>query len=137
MTHISQLALDGGAPVLAPGYNSASWPPTGRTEVELLREVQSSASGDRPQRFVGKLERRWQDATGRSHTIACRSGSVALRIALATLEVEAGEQVIIPADSVHLARSLTDSDVVALPVDLDPQTLHIDPIAVEAAISDP
>ena len=86
--------------------------------------------------MVARLERRWQDATGRAHVVACRSGRVALRLAVASLDLSPGDEVVFPADAVELAHAINRNDLVAVPADLDPRTIHIDPEAVEAAITE-
>ncbi|MCP4227204.1 MAG: DegT/DnrJ/EryC1/StrS family aminotransferase [Actinomycetia bacterium] len=107
-----------------------------RAHIEVFNDIRPAVSRDCRTRYVSKLERRWRDATGRANAMACRSGTVALRLAIASLELEAGDEVICPADAGHLVRALSHDDIVAVPVDLDPKTHHIDPAAVDAAIGD-
>ncbi|MEM8925762.1 MAG: DegT/DnrJ/EryC1/StrS family aminotransferase [Actinomycetota bacterium] len=94
------------------------------------------APGTEPfgQPMLRKLERRWADAVGRRHAIACRSGRVALVLALAGLEMEPGDEVIIPGDAVWLARAVAAAGYTPVATDLHPLHLHIDPQAVVAAI---
>jgi len=134
MSRSGDLALDGGSPALA-AAGEVSWFAADHPDTDVWRKVRSSASGERQQHFVFDLERHWQEVTGRIHGVACRSGSVALRVAFASLDLKAGDEVICPADAIDLAAVLRRSDVVAVPVDLDLRTLHIDPAAVEAAIT--
>ena len=131
----TRLALDGGRPILASGIQSL-WLSADVADLDVLAAIQSRTAGDYNNRFVSKLERRWRDASGRAYGVACRSGTVALRLAVASLELKPGDEVICPADAGHLARALSHDDIVAVPVDLDLKTHHIDPKAVEAAIGE-
>ncbi|MEL7155034.1 MAG: DegT/DnrJ/EryC1/StrS family aminotransferase [Actinomycetota bacterium] len=83
-----------------------------------------------------KLERRWSDATGRTHVVACRSGRVAMALALAGLELEPGDEIICPGDALAVARAVTSAGYTAVAADLHPLHLHLDPNAVEDAITD-
>jgi dTDP-4-amino-4,6-dideoxygalactose transaminase len=69
-------------------------------------------------------------------TIAVNSGSTALRLALEALQIEAGREVILPALTfISTAYAVSDARLVPVFVDIDPQTLTIDPQAVRAAIT--
>ncbi len=64
--------------------------------------------------------------------VGCASGEVAARLLAVGLELEAGDEVIVPAGA-PLAPALASMGVVPVAVDVDPQSLHIDPRAAEAA----
>lgn len=130
-----QLALDGGAPSLATGYQP-SWPSDRRPASDLLMAVRQGPEADTwGQPMAQKLERRWRDATGRAHVIACRSGRVALAIALAGLDLEPDDEIICPGDALGVARAVGFAGGIAVAADLHPLHLHLDPKAVEAAIT--
>lgn len=148
------LAIDGGQPHLSTRL-VAAWPsPVLDDEAQLVHALQrravkrydvgsrsiassSIAWRDPVERSVRLLERRWRDATGMAHVVACRSGVVAASLALAGLEIGPDDEVICPADSFLTATAFAAaSPAVAVFVDLDPTTLHLDPDAVEAAITD-
>lgn len=119
---------------MAKGYD-ASWPPTGSAGIGALAGVPPPEADDWNHPMVARLERHWQDSTGRDHVIACRSGRVALLFALTSLDLGPGDEVICPADSVELRHYLERSGLIAVPADLDPQTLQLSPEAVEQAIT--
>ncbi|MEM7338939.1 MAG: DegT/DnrJ/EryC1/StrS family aminotransferase [Actinomycetota bacterium] len=135
MTSMEPLALDGGAPLMAHDY-SAQWPPTPLPADDLFRIAPAALTAEVGTRRVARLERHWRNATSRTHAVACRSGDVALRMIVTGLELDPGDEVICPADAALTARVLFGASVVAVPVDLDPRTLQLDPDAVRAAITD-
>jgi dTDP-4-amino-4,6-dideoxygalactose transaminase len=103
---------------------------------ELLRGdlFRRGSAGDQSQRMVLKLERRWSNGTGQAHVIACHSGAVAAHLGLAGFELGPGDEVICPAGAFFSSIEAI-SGAVPVHVDVDPRTLHIDPSAVEAAIT--
>ncbi|MEM9134416.1 MAG: DegT/DnrJ/EryC1/StrS family aminotransferase [Actinomycetota bacterium] len=128
-----QLALDGGTPTLG---SLPSWPTDHAHPFDLLSVVQRAPDSEPwGQPMVQKLERRWGDATGRAHVVACRSGRAALALALAGLELEPGDEVICPGDAIPLARAIAQAGYTAVAADLHPVHLHLDPNAVEAAVT--
>lgn len=152
-----QLAFDGGHPILAPGHPS-SWasassgpepppPPLGlhrqvfgpplSPEAQGPEALARSTAGirDSAVRTVGRLERRWEDMTGRLHGVACRSGQAALQMAVACLGLEPGDEVVVPVDAPDRARTLAADGLVPVPVDLDPRTFQLDPASVVGALT--
>lgn len=152
----NRLALDGGLPQLAPTPTTA-WPQftsdddlavlraARRADVdaataalerldlaELGRPVVPQPAGGRRTR-VAQLERTWSAVTGRDDVVACASGEVAARLLTVGLDLDAGDEVIVPAGA-PLAPAMASMGAVPVAVDVDPQTLHIDPRAVEAAL---
>ena len=86
--------------------------------------------------FVATLERlieeRWQVGVA----VAVNSGSSALRLALEALRLEPGREVIVPALTfISTAFAVSDAGLVPVFVDVDPQTLTLDPQAAQAAIT--
>jgi len=80
-----------------------------------------------------RIEERWRVAAA----IAVNSGSSALRLAFEALRIEAGREVLVPALTfISTAYAVSDAGLVPVFVDVDPQTLTIDPIAAQAAITD-
>jgi len=132
---IQKLALDGGPGVFATSYNAM----TGDRDQERLLRIQYAMRGSHGSgsALVHKLERRWQAATGRRHVVACRSGAAAVRLALESLGIGPGDEIICPADvcfTSTIFRSATGA--IPVPVDISPHTLQIDPASVEEAITD-
>lgn len=85
---------------------------------------------------VRDFEAEFADFVGASHAIGVSSGLDALRLALMTLDLCPGDEVIIPANT-YIATALAVSDVGGRPVlvDCDPATYNIKVEAIEAAIT--
>jgi dTDP-4-amino-4,6-dideoxygalactose transaminase len=79
-----------------------------------------------------RIEERWNVAAA----IAVNSGSSALRLAFEALRLEAGREVLIPALTfISTAFAVSDTGLIPVFVDVDPQTLTINPIAAQAAVT--
>ena len=78
------------------------------------------------------IEERWQVGAA----IAVNSGSSALRLALESLRLQPGREVIVPALTfISTSYAVSDAGLVPVFVDIDPETLTLDPNAVQAAIT--
>ncbi len=142
MSALNRLALDGGTPRLA---NSpvVAWPQfTSDDDVEVLRAANRSLGTDgsssrfavRPHAQASKLERTWGGIIGRDDVIACTSGVVAAGLVVTGLELDVGDEVIMAAGDPSVS-AFASLGMEVVQVDIDPETLHIDPVAVGAAIS--
>jgi dTDP-4-amino-4,6-dideoxygalactose transaminase len=86
---------------------------------------------------VATLEERIEEQWDVSAAIAVNSGSSALRLAFEALRLEAGREVIVPALTfISTAYAVSDAGLVPVFVDVDPQTLTMDPFAAQAAMTD-
>lgn len=141
MNAFDRLALDGGTPRLT-ADPVASWAQfTSDDDLEILRAARRSDPdrrvGDRgaqaPRGPVSTLERRWAAATGRREVVACASPVAAAHLLASGLELEAGDEVVTLAGAA-LAAPLVALGIGVVPVDVHPQTLQLDPAAVEAAV---
>jgi dTDP-4-amino-4,6-dideoxygalactose transaminase len=86
---------------------------------------------------VGEFEKQVADFVGVKHAVGVASGTDALLLALKALDVGPGTEVIIPTFT-FFATAGAVSNLGAKPVfvDVDPQTLNIDPAGIEKAITD-
>lgn len=130
-----QLAVFGGRPVVAKQMNLA-WPPTNKaTETALVKLYQS-----RSWSWNGYWERKFSETFSRihtaKHTIPMANGTVTLEAALSVFGIGPGDEVIVPALT-WLATAMAAVFVGAKPVfvDIEPDTLCLDPVQVEAAIT--
>lgn len=73
---------------------------------------------------------------GVQHAVATTSGTSAIFLALAALGIGHGDEVIVPdVTFIATANAVTLSGAVPVLADVDPETLNIDPVQVERAIS--
>lgn len=86
--------------------------------------------------FVAELEEKLADFCGAKHAVTCGSGTEALTIALMTLGVHIGDEVIVP-DFTFVAPAECVAGLGAKPVfaDINPETLQIDVASVKASIT--
>jgi dTDP-3-amino-3,4,6-trideoxy-alpha-D-glucose transaminase len=83
---------------------------------------------------VAGFEREWAEFTSRRHAVAVGSGTDALRLALAALDIGPGDEVIVPAfTAVPTVAAVAATGATPVPVDVDPDTAALDPAAAEAA----
>lgn len=86
--------------------------------------------------FVGAFEEAIRDFVGAKHAVAMVNGTSALHLALETVGVSPGDEVIVPAMSfVATANAVSHSGAVAHFVDVDYETWGIDPIALRTHLA--
>lgn len=85
---------------------------------------------------VEAFEAEWADYCGAAHAVGLGNGLDALILALRALDVEPGDEVIVPSNT-YIATWLAVSAVGAklVPVEPDPTTYNIEPSLIEAAIT--
>ncbi len=129
-----ELALLGGAPVRQKPF--PIWPDYGDAERESLLEVLHSGSWGGYNRKVSEFEGMFATLHGVNHAVSCANGTVALEVALRSLGIRCGDEVIVPAITfVSTATSVLLCHGVPVFVDIDPLTLNLLPDAVEAAVT--
>ena len=128
------LALLGGQPVRQRPF--LDWPVFGREEEESLQEVLRSRAWGGYSAQVEELEAAFARMHGVRHAICCCNGTVALEVALRALDLECGEEVIVPPITfVSTATAVLICHGVPVFADIDPKTLNLFPPAVEASIT--
>ena len=132
-----KLAIDGGARVLSRG-DYRNWPVTGADERELINQVLESgifAGGTAPQ--VKALETEWATYVGARHCLTTCSGTAALHMALASVGIGPGDEVITSAFTFLASASCAlHQNAIPVFVDIDPLTYCMDPGLLEAAITE-
>jgi dTDP-4-amino-4,6-dideoxygalactose transaminase len=85
---------------------------------------------------VAAFEEEYAKFSGTAYAIGVANGLDALHIALKTLNIGVGDEVIVPSNT-YIATTLTTSFVGAIPVPVEPrvETYNINPEAIEAAIT--
>ena len=134
---MAELAIRGGTPVRPQGF--PAWPVFDEREVQAVAEtVRSGNWGGFPE--PGPNAARFEDAfaayQGARHGILMVNGTVTMEVALKSLGIGWGDEVIVPALT-FAATAYAPMAAGALPiiVDVTPETWTIDPALVEAAIT--
>ncbi len=112
------------------------WPVAGELEVERMTQVVRSGKWS----WLGAHEMAFSEEfakfIGTRHSLCLANGTVTLRCALQAVGVEPGDEVIVPGLTwVATAQAALDVGANVVLVDIDPETLCLDPVAVEAAIT--
>lgn len=133
---MKHLALDGGTPVRTSPM--PSWPAPGEAEVAAVTEVLRSGRLNYWTGTEGRsLETEYAEQTGRSHAVAVANGTLALELALRSLCVGAGDEVVVPART-FIATASAVVSVGATPViaDIDRNSSNLTASTVEPVLTD-
>ena len=129
-----ELALFGGSPVRQKPY--PGWPVYEKEEEELLQDVLHSRTWGGYSRHVEEFETAFARLHGVRHAITCCNGSVALEVALRALDLQCGDEVIVPPITfVSTATAVLICHGVPVFADIVPATLNLCPASVEALIT--
>jgi perosamine synthetase len=86
--------------------------------------------------FIEEFERAWADYCGMAHGVAVSNGTTALQVAVDCLDLEPGEEVILPTFTIiSCAMAVVTHGGVPVVVDSDPRTWCMDVGQVEAKIT--
>ena len=133
-TTASRLAVHGGAkavPTAAP-----KWPITGDFEQRSMEEVVRSGAWSWNGAHEKAFCKEFAQFIGSKHCLALCNGTVTLQCALQAVGVVPGDEVIVPGLTwVATAQAAFDIGANVVFVDIDPETLCIDPQAFERAIT--
>ncbi len=132
-----KLAISGGKPVLT-REEYGNWPVITDDDRRLVNEVLDSgivAGGTAPQ--VTALEKEWVEFLGSGYCLTTVSGTSALHMALAALDVGPGDEVITAAYTFLASASCAlHQNAIPVFVDVNPKTYTLDPSKLEAAITE-
>lgn len=130
----SKLAIDGGTPVRETPL------PYGRQSIDEadIAAVVDVLRGDwlttGPK--VGELEEAWCERSGAAHAVVVSSGTAALHAAAFAAGIRLGDQVIVPPITFAAsANCVLYQGGIPVFADVQPDTLNLDPVAAEAAVT--
>ena len=129
------LALHGGTPVRTRPFGG--WPVFGHEEEEaLLAALRSGTWGSLDGTFVTRFEQEFAAFQGARYGISCVNGTLALSVALKALGIGPGDEVLVPPYT-FIATASAALMIGAVPVfvDVDLDTLLIDPSLIDAAVT--
>ena len=129
------LAVDGGEPVRRAPF--PTWPVLGEEDVAAAAEVlRSGGLTSLTSRVVAEFEADFACYHGVRHALATSSGTTAIHLALAVVDVGPGDEVIVPAHTfIASATPVMHQRATPVIVDVDTDTFNLLPSAVEAAIT--
>jgi dTDP-4-amino-4,6-dideoxygalactose transaminase len=133
-----QLAVEGGSPVRDPHVKSwTAWPIYDEKEEEALQRVLHSGKWWYVEGSEGTtFEKEFAAYQGAKFGVVCTNGTAALEIALRALGIGCGDEVIVPPYTfVATANAVLSVSATPVFVDVDPNTLNIDPTLIEPAIT--
>jgi dTDP-4-amino-4,6-dideoxygalactose transaminase len=129
------LAIHGGTPVRTEPIGQ--WPVFGREEEELLLEaLRSGVWGSIDGTFVKRFEDEFANVHDARHGVATVNATMGLSVALKAVGVTSGDEVLVPPYTfIATASAALMLGAVPVFVDVDPETLLIDPASIDAAVS--
>jgi dTDP-4-amino-4,6-dideoxygalactose transaminase len=131
-----KLAIDGGKPVLDPA-TIEPWPILDKRDQDAVLRVFKNGylcGPDAPE--VRGLETEWGDYVGRKYCLTTNSGTAALHMALAALNIGPGDEVLVPAYTFLASAScVLHAGAVPVFVDVDRITCTMDPERIEEKIT--
>lgn len=112
-------------------------PRLGEREREYVNECLETAWISSAGRFIEAFEQQWAAYCGVKHGIAVSNGTTALQVAVGALELEPGDEVIMPTFTIiSCALAVVDNGGMPVLVDSDPRTWCMDVSQVEGKITD-
>jgi len=136
---MSRLACLGGTPVTKDLLGGAKLAARKDLERKYLLEVHESGVWDdwpEEKTMAATFASEWAAFSGSKFCALLTNGTHALQVALETLDIGAGDEVIVPGLTWQAtASAVCDVNAVPILVDVDPETLCIDPAKAEAAIT--
>jgi perosamine synthetase len=105
-------------------------------ELSYLRDCIGSGWISSAGKFVERFERDWARYCGRTHGIAVANGTAALQVAVDALELEPGDEIVMPSFTIiSCPLAVVRAGATPVLVDSDPETFCIDVDQVAAAIT--
>lgn len=111
-------------------------PLLGPAEAANVAEAVSTGWISSAGRFIDEFERDWAAYCGMKHGVAVANGTVALQLAVECLDLEPGDEIIVPSFTIiSCALAALYNGAVPVLVDSDPETWCMDVAQVEARIT--
>jgi dTDP-4-amino-4,6-dideoxygalactose transaminase len=132
---LSTLAINGGRPVRTEPIGR--WPVFGKQEEDLLlAALRSGVWGSIDGTFVKQLEQEFAALHDARHGVSTVNATMGLSVALKAIGIGAGDEVLVPPYT-FIATASAALMLGAIPVfvDVDPETLLIDPALIDPAVT--
>ena len=133
---MAKLAINNGTKLLDTTPRNLPWPPRNEETAEKLKELYMSGQWSFNSPMEQEFENNFDAYHGAKYGIFMANGTTTLECSLAALGVGPGDEVIVPALT-WMATALAASYVGAVPVivDVEPDTLCMDPVQVRKALT--
>ncbi|MCK5569733.1 MAG: DegT/DnrJ/EryC1/StrS aminotransferase family protein, partial [Spirochaetes bacterium] len=132
-----KIAIEGGRPAVDTKIIKP-WPVLDERDREAVLKVFDNGylcGSEAPE--VKKLEEEWAEYIGRAHCLTTSSGTAALHMALAALNIGPGDEVIVPAYTFLASAScILHAGAIPVFVDINRKTYTIDPDKIEERITE-
>ncbi len=131
-----QLAINGGPAAVPEGLEFRIWPEiTAEDEALVLASMRQDQHAFGP--HASALQMEFAAWNGNQYCFATNSGTAALHMCIAACGIRPGDEVITPALSwTSSASSILHHNAIPIFVDVEWDSMHIDPAVIEAAITD-
>jgi perosamine synthetase len=111
-------------------------PMIGESEINYVMECLKTGWISSEGRFIREFEKRWADYCGMRHGIAVSNGTAALQLAVACMDLEAGDEVILPTFTIiSCAQAVIYNGGIPVLVDVDADTWSMDVNQIEAKLT--
>lgn len=111
-------------------------PMLGGRELEYVTECLATGWISSAGRFIEEFENKWASYCGMQYGIAVSNGTTALQVAIKSLGLAAGDEVIMPTFTIiSCALAVVECGAIPVLVDCDPQTWCMDVNQIESRIS--
>ena len=133
---MSKLAIEGGTPVFKAKPVRPPWPPANPDVIGRIAEMFLSHKWSFYGIYENEFAERYAKYTGAKYASMMANGTVTLECALRAFGVGPGDEVIVPAQTwIATAMAVIYLGATPVIVDIEPDTLCMDPKAFEAAIT--
>jgi len=111
-------------------------PHLGKRELEYVSECVRTGWVSSSGKFITEFEDGWASYCGRQHGVAVSNGTVALQLAIVALDLNPGDEVIMPAFTIiSCAQAITSSGAVPVLVYSKPKTWCMDVSKIESRLT--
>lgn len=111
-------------------------PLLGEREAQYIAECLQTGWISSAGRFIEEFEEKWAEYCGMKYGIAVCNGTAALQVAVGCLDLQPGDEVIMPSFTIiSCALAIVESGAIPVLVDSDPRTWCMDVNQVEAKIT--
>ena len=134
---MAQLAIHGAKKTVPDGLQKP-WPPITQEDIDAVVAVLKRGVlwGPMEEEVLG-LQREFAEYIGAKHALVVNSGTAALHACVCAVGVEAGDEVITPAYSFWAtSQAVLAHHGIPVFVDIDPDSMNIDPAKIEEKITD-